>query len=196
MKQFVRTGFARLGVVGVMCVLVPPSSEARDVANSKDHPLVKRFEGSQIVWYAQKSYDALRIALEPVIFNYNEQKFDPYKKLEVEGLTTTIFYALPPGVGTLEAIRNYETELKEKGFEILFSASGEGLERNRGDNIAAEIFGVTPANSNRDHPDKVAHLPAPTKQSPVTWRRNSAGQKPVMLTPRFMRSKLRIRPPR
>lgn len=46
--------------------------------------MVKRFEGSEIVWYAQKSYDALRTALEPVIFNYDEQKFDPYKKLEVE----------------------------------------------------------------------------------------------------------------
>ncbi len=156
MKQFARTGFALLYVVGVMGALFPPATQARDLASSKDHPLVKRFEGSEIVWYAQKSYDALRIALEPVIFNYNEQKFDPYKKLEVEGRTTTIFYALPPGVGTLEAIRNYENELKEKGFEILFSASGEGLERNKGDNIAAEIYGVTPANSNRDHPDKVA----------------------------------------
>jgi hypothetical protein len=36
-----------------------------DVGNSKDHPLVNRFEGSEIVWYAQKSYDILRAALEP-----------------------------------------------------------------------------------------------------------------------------------
>lgn len=95
MKQFVRTGFARLGILGLVGTLFSPSTQARDVASSKDHPMVKRFEGSEIVWYSQKSYDALRIALEPVIFTYNEQKFDSYKKLEVEGRTPTIFYALP-----------------------------------------------------------------------------------------------------
>lgn len=165
MKQIMRTGYAFLPVVGVLGAIFPLSTQANDFAGSKDYSLVKRYEGSEIAWYAQKSYDSLRIALEPVVFNYNEQKFDPYKKLEVEGRTTTIFYALPPGVGTLEAVRNYENELKAKGFKILFSASGEGLERNKGDNIAAEIYGATPANSNRDHPDKVSLLSADKAKS-------------------------------
>ena len=132
------------------------AAHAKDLAGSKDHPLVKRFEGSEIVWYAQKSYGALRLALEPVVFDYNEGKFAPYKKLEVEGRKTTIYYAIPAGVVPLEAIRNYENELKAKGFEILFSASGDNLERNKGDNVAAEIFGVTSANTSREHPDMVA----------------------------------------
>jgi OOP family OmpA-OmpF porin len=135
---------------------------AKDIPNAKDHPLIKRFEGSEIVWSAQKSYDAMRLALEPVVFNYNDQKFEPYKKQDVEGKKTTIYYRLPDGVGTLEAIRNYENDLKAKGFEILFSASGEGLERNKGDNVAAEIYGMTPANSNKDHPEMLA-LSSPDK---------------------------------
>ena len=143
-------------VVLLLGVIQPPCTIAKDVAGGKDHPLVQRYEGSEIVWYGQKSYDRLRLALERVIFNYDTQKFDPYKKLELEGRKTTIYYAMPAGVGTLEALRNYENELKEKGFEILFSASGNDLERNKGDNIAAEIYGVTPANSNREHPDMVA----------------------------------------
>lgn len=99
-----------------------------------------------------------------MVFNYNDQKFDPYKKVEVEGRKTTLYYAIPQGVGTLEAVRQYEADLKEKGFEILFSASGEGLERNRGDNIATEIYGVTSANSNREYPDKF--------RSPASMKRN------------------------
>ncbi len=129
---------------------------AKDVAGAKDHPLIKRYEGSDIVWYAHKNYDALRLALEPVVFNYNEQKFDPYKKLDIEGGKTTIYYRIPDGVGTLEAIRNYENELKKNGFEILFSAAGDSLEHNRGDNVATDVYGLTPANLNADHPDMIA----------------------------------------
>ena len=132
------------------------AASAKDVAGGKDHPLIKRFEGSEIVWYSQKTYDALKMPLEAVVFDYNTGKFTDYKKLEVEGRKTTIYYAIPPGVGTLEAVRQYENELKEKGFEVLFSASGEALEKNKGDNMAIEIYGVTPANSNKDYPDKVS----------------------------------------
>jgi OOP family OmpA-OmpF porin len=146
----------RISLLHIVFLGLLTAAVAKDIAGGKDHPLVKRYEGSEIVWYAQKSYESLRLALDPVVFNYNDQKFDPYKKQDVEGRKTTIYYTVPAGVGTLEAFRNYENELKEKGFEILFSASGENLERNKGDNIAYEIYGVTSANANRDYPDKVA----------------------------------------
>lgn len=147
---------ARVAAALVVLVGLLPGTHAKDITGAKDHPLVKRFEGSQIVWYSQKSYDALRMPLEAVVFNYNDGKFDPYKTLEVEGRKTTIYYAIPPGVGTLEAVRQYENDLKEKGFEILFSAAGDALERNKGDNLAIEIYGVTPSNSNKEYPDKVS----------------------------------------
>lgn len=139
--------------------------QAKDIAGGKDHPLIKRFEGSDIVWYGQKAYDTLRLALDPIVFNYNDQKYEPYKKQDVEGRLTTIYYAAPAGTGTLEAFRNYENELKAKGFEILFSASGDNLERNKGDNVAYEIYGVTSANANRDYPDKVALVSADKTKS-------------------------------
>lgn len=165
MKAFALIRYAALILVLLCALIAAPPVPAKDISGAKDHPLIKRFEGSEIVWYAQKSYDALRLALDPVVFNYNDQKFDPYKKLDLEGRKTTIFYTMPAGIGTLEAARNYENELKEKGFEILFSASGENLERNKGDNIASEIYGVTPANSNREHPDKVALTSADRSKS-------------------------------
>lgn len=156
MKPLTRSALLLQAAVAIAPLAPAQVIHAKDVAGSKDHPMVKRYEGSEIAWYAQKSYAALRLALEPVVFNYNDQKFEPYKKADVEGRKTTIYYTMPAGVGPLEAIRNYENELKEKGFEVLFSASGEGLERNKGDNIPAEIYGVTSANTNRENPDMVA----------------------------------------
>ena len=147
-----RISLASLLFAFAFCVAI----KAKDVAGGKDHPLIKRYEGSEIVWYQQKGYDSLRLPLEAVVFDYNEGKFKPFKKLEVEGKKTTIYYSIPAGVGTLEAVRQYENELKEKGFEVLFSAGGDELEKNKGDNVAMEIYGATPANMNKDYPDMVS----------------------------------------
>ncbi len=134
-------------------VALTPILRASDKAGSKDHPLIQRFDGSEIIYYSQKSYDQLKLALGPIVFNYNDQKYEPYKRLDVEGRLTTIYYVLPEGIGQLEAIRNYENELKDKGFEILFQASGEGIERNKGENLNEEIYGVTSANTSQEHPE-------------------------------------------
>jgi len=149
-----------LKVASILVVLVfglcGGVSSAADVKGGKDHPLLKRYEGSSVLWYEQKNYDALRMALECIVFDYGNGTMKPFKKLEVEGRKTTLFYNLPAGIGPLEGIRQYENELKEKGFEILFRASGEEIENNKGDNLAAEVYGMTPANTNRDNPQLMA----------------------------------------
>ena len=163
--RFLGRAFLPAFMIGAAMVAI--SAAEKDIAGAKDHPLIKRFAGSEIVWYSQKAYDSLRVLLEPIVFNYNEQKYDPYKKLEVEGRTTTIYYEIPAGIGTLEAVRQYENELKEKGFEILFSAAGDDLERNKGDNVATEIYGVTSANRfTSNQSDALSTLFA---ASPVFW---------------------------
>jgi OOP family OmpA-OmpF porin len=139
-----------------VCGMCAGASPAADVKGGKDHPLLKRYEGSSLLWYEQKNYDALKMALECIEFDYNEGKMKPFKKLEVEGRKTTLFYNLPAGIGTLEGVRQYENELKEKGFEILFRASGEEVEKNKGDNLAMEVYGMTSENTNQDHPQIMA----------------------------------------
>jgi outer membrane protein OmpA-like peptidoglycan-associated protein len=138
-------------LVSGLCV-----SSAADVKGGKDHPLLKRYEGSSLLWYEQKNYDALKLALECIVFDYSNGTMKPFKKLEVEGRKTTLFYNLPAGISPLEGIRQYENELKEKGFEILFRASGEEIEKNKGDNLAMEVYGMTPANTNQNHPQMQA----------------------------------------
>jgi len=142
-------------VVSGLCVGV---SSAADVKGGKDHPLLKRYEGSSLLSYQQKNYDSLKMALECIVFDYNEGKMKPFKKVEVEGRKTTLFYNLPAGAGTLEGERQYENELKEKGFEVLFRASGEEIEKNKGDNLAMEVYGMTSSNTTQENPQILAMM--------------------------------------
>jgi hypothetical protein len=70
----------------------------RDIPGSADHPLLKRFEGSYIVYYARKAYDSYNIGLEKVMIK------TPYNSQNVEDSHTTLIYALPQDTSTFEAI--------------------------------------------------------------------------------------------
>lgn len=111
-----------------------PATEAeKDIVGSKDHPLLKRFEGSHITFFNKKAFDELKIALERVTFDYNAGKLKPAKTQTVEGAHTTIIYVLPKDVSTLEAVRAYENELRTHGdVEILFQGSGKSEELDDG----------------------------------------------------------------
>jgi len=101
---------------------------AADVAGSKDDPSLKRIEGSEILYYKASKFDSCLFALEKVEFDYGAQAFKEAKTLKAEGPRTTIYYKLPPETTTLEAIRQYEAELKAKGYERLFEAAGDDLD--------------------------------------------------------------------
>ena len=119
----------------VLALLFAGSLQAqaqKDVPGSKDHPLLKRIDGSVILRYRQKNFDEFTVPLERVVFNYGEQKFNDFKRLKVEGVRTTAFYRLPADTSTLEAVRSYEADLKEKGFEVLFTGSKEELDNGYG----------------------------------------------------------------
>ncbi|MCP5536398.1 MAG: OmpA family protein [Akkermansiaceae bacterium] len=98
----------------------------KDASGSKDHPLLKRIEGSVILKYSTKKFDAFTIALEKVVFDYRSKKFKDWKKLTVEGARTTLFYREPDDAGTLECIRAYQNDLKSRGFEVLFEGTSNG----------------------------------------------------------------------
>ena len=98
----------------------------KDASGSKDHPQLKRIEGSVILKYSTKKFDSFTIPLERVVFDYGAQKFKDWKKLTVEGARTTLFYREPTDAGTLECIRAYENDLKGHGFEVLFDGASNG----------------------------------------------------------------------
>ncbi|MDB6138462.1 MAG: outer membrane protein OmpA, partial [Verrucomicrobiaceae bacterium] len=109
--------------------------------------MLKRMDGSIILHYATKKFDSHAVALGRVVFDYNAQKITDWKKIEAEGARTTLFYREPKDASTLECLRSYQNDLKEKGFETLFEGYSGGTassESNTLDNgygrFLAEVY--------------------------------------------------------
>lgn len=112
---------------------------AKDAPGSKDHPDFKRLTGSEIIWYKASKFDELNIALAKIEFDYDKQEFKKTKRDKVEGQLTTIYYKLPADSTTLEAVRQYEAELKPAGYETLFTAENDKLDDGY-NRFVAEIY--------------------------------------------------------
>ena len=106
--------FAAIVAVGVT------EARAADVAGSQDHPMVGRYEGSEIVAYKVSEFDEVSLIEAP--FDYTKIPSGEGIKT-VEGKSFLIYYTLPQGRSTLEVLRNYEDSLKAKGFTIVFSCA-------------------------------------------------------------------------
>lgn len=117
-------------IVTVSCVLFAGISylPAKDVKGSKDYPGFKRLTGSEIIWYKESKFDELNIALAKVEFDYDKQEFKKTKREKEEGQLTTIYYKLPADSTTLEAVRQYEADLKPAGYETLFTEENDKLD--------------------------------------------------------------------
>lgn len=112
----------RLALVAVLCgLMISGAAVADDIEGSEDHPLVGRYEGSEIVGYNVTEYDEANLIAGP---------FDPYAATGTGagieshgGQVFLIYYRLPAGRSTLEVQRNYEQSLERQDFSILFSCS-------------------------------------------------------------------------
>src|SRR5215813_8729353 len=51
--------------VRILCVAADASAQLTDAAGSKDHPMIKRFEGSVIIGYDFRSFDEFVLLLGP-----------------------------------------------------------------------------------------------------------------------------------
>lgn len=112
-------------------------------AGGADHPAIKRVTGSEVFFSKRADFERLKLALEKIEWSGAEGKAKPFRSLVVEGRLLTNYYRLPAGIGVLEALRNYEQDLRESGFEILFSGLGEEVETSGYNNqIAREVLGM------------------------------------------------------
>lgn len=101
---------------------------AKDAPGAKDHPALKRIEGSEIIWAKTSKFDEYAIPLEQVQFDYDKQTFKITKQENVEGARTILYYKLPAETSTLEAVKQYEADLKPAGFQTLFTAANDKLD--------------------------------------------------------------------
>ena len=101
------------------------TAQSKDVPGSQDSPFATRYPGSVIDNYKTRQFDE---------FNFPVGAVTPQgapKMLHLEGKITRISYTFPSDRSPLEVYRNYESALKNAGFETVFVCKGDacGLAR-------------------------------------------------------------------
>jgi outer membrane protein OmpA-like peptidoglycan-associated protein len=108
------------------------SAWASDLPGSKDHPLLKRFRGSEIVAYETKRFDTYELQTS-TFKRYNlETKRREFAEapLKLEGARTQIWYEASDPTSATELIRNYQNELTTQGFTILYDSTKDSSATN------------------------------------------------------------------
>jgi outer membrane protein OmpA-like peptidoglycan-associated protein len=111
--------------VSVLFISPRAFAQLKDVAGSKDHAAIKRYEGSAILGYDFKKFDEYVVLLGPVKEGRISTDLSPTKGQKVEGQVTRILYVAPESRSPLEVLRNYEQELTKSGFNVLYTCAGK-----------------------------------------------------------------------
>jgi OmpA-OmpF porin, OOP family len=92
---------------------------AADVPGSKDSPLLKRYEGSEIIGYDYREFGQFHLVTGPL----KGYDLPPDPSTRVTGKYTRILYVAPPERSALEVFHNYAQELEQNGYETVFTCS-------------------------------------------------------------------------
>ena len=124
---------------------------ATDMPGAKDHPMLKRFGGSEIVGYEVKRFEEYELQTS-TFMRYNlETKRREFAEapLKIEGGLTRIWYEAAGDASATELMRNYQNELKAKGFELLYDSSQDPAARSWTNFLAP--FGSAGIKTNRSN---------------------------------------------
>ncbi len=137
-RVFVRLKKLATLIPALLICLSGISAQAADLPGAKDHPLLKRFAGSEIVGYQVKRFDEYELQTS----TFKGTNLSSYKRefvkppLKIEGKLTRIWYEATGDASAVELIRNYQNELKAKGFRMLYD-SGQDPKALKGYNFLA-----------------------------------------------------------
>lgn len=110
----------------LLAALVPAANaQMPDAPGTRDHPMVKRYEGSWILGYQQREYTDFAIPTGPLKADFSNQT-QPYsveRSVKIEGRHTRVLYVVPVKRATLEVLRNYVEDLEAKGFKKLYGCN-------------------------------------------------------------------------
>lgn len=123
-KRVVVSERALLAASTLILVLLSSNGWGADLPGAKDHPLLKRFGGSEIVGYEAKRFDECELQTS-TFKRYNlETKRREFVEpaLKVEGARMQIWYEAAGDASATELIRNYQNELTAQGFKILYDS--------------------------------------------------------------------------
>jgi OmpA-OmpF porin, OOP family len=115
------------------------SGYGREASDGNEHPALPHVPGSKVVASERKEQGEMTIPLERVVFDLQTQKFNNFKTVSASGLLTRTLYELPTQSNPQEAVRFYETSLREAKGEILFSGA-EGSLDNGDDRFVDQVY--------------------------------------------------------
>jgi outer membrane protein OmpA-like peptidoglycan-associated protein len=159
------------GLLFALALLLPAAAAAQpEAAGAKDFPLIKRYEGSRLIGYDSRAFDAFKLVLSKLKLGDNGQPaFDAVR--EVEGRHTRLLYLAPPRRSSLEVFRNYEADLAAKGFTVLFKCSGEEECESYGTEIYRVLYPPTGALQNNELSKVAFNVPAEPRYLAATLSR-------------------------
>jgi outer membrane protein OmpA-like peptidoglycan-associated protein len=139
-----RIKFISLIIVFILCISLSGAVSAfsedaptEDLPNSQDHPLISRFPGSYLRYYNTVNYDEFNIPFNKLDDAEIASEYAD-SDLYFEGQLTKNFYIIPDNYSTLEVFRNYETALKDAGFEII-AKKKRGVSRNFSNRLYEQV---------------------------------------------------------
>lgn len=144
-------------VAALLTVLLlgPGAAHGQDVEGSADHPLIPRYEGSEILEYETQSFTDYTLVTAPLKGDVGD---NPDATTTLEGALTRITYRAPAERSVLEVFRNYENALGEAGFTPLFDCDGEECGSSAFDDFAERDRSMTIWGDGRSHRYLAAHL--------------------------------------
>jgi len=108
-------------------LLMLATSHAKDVPGAKDHPLIGRYQGSEIGFYQTNAFDEAWLLKAPLdygaILAKTVGEHGGGEWLRLQGRVTQIRYDTPAGRSSLEIMANLRSSLAAKGFTIGFDCS-------------------------------------------------------------------------
>jgi outer membrane protein OmpA-like peptidoglycan-associated protein len=120
-----RGGLVTKIVTAALFFIITTAAWATDLADTKDHPLLKRFSGSEIVGYDVKRFDEYSLQTS-TYKRYNQdtgrREFAKPPR-QLEGSVTRIWYEAANQTSSAELAGNYRNELKSQGFQIIYDSS-------------------------------------------------------------------------
>jgi OOP family OmpA-OmpF porin len=110
---------SKVVLIAVAAVLMNAGA-VRSELEVKDHPMVSRFPGSEVLEHKVAEFDEYQLALGQIV---DTDKFTKAQRLE--GKVTRFKYSVPVNRSSLEIQRSYESALQRSGFQVLFRCSGK-----------------------------------------------------------------------
>ena len=126
-------------LLGALLALLPSLSFAdatepsKDLPGSSDPAWLKRFEGSFIISYEHRTFDAIDFPASKLVVDTSERRDSMNNQLAIaprtvhaEGEYTRLLYLAPAQASPLEVIRNYINEIKANGGRLMYGCRDEG----------------------------------------------------------------------